>query len=169
MRSFKAQLVPAFQVVGRIVLQSRKALLRILANQFRKLNHPKRILQRGDHVLFILEVGVSIVDLHTSHALNLPVHAFFRVRDKCLSVSAKDQIRKFLRRLRSDTTQAERRIGKEAVHFGTGNQQHSISKSTMPIDEKVIVISGVLGEHQDGGACLLRRRNDLFNRSNTVM
>ena len=91
------------------------------------------------------------------------------MRDKCLPVSAKDQIRKFLRRLRSDTTQTECRIREEAVHFGTGNQQHSISKSTMPIDEKVIVISGVLGEHHDAGACLLGRRNDLFNRSNTVM
>ena len=112
---------------------------------------------------------MSIVNLHAGHALNLPVHAFFRMRHKRLSVSTKDQIGKFLRRLWRHTTQADCWISQKPLHFCAGNQQHAVTDTSMPIDKKVIVISGVLGEHHDAGACLLRRRNDLLNRAHTVM
>lgn len=158
-----AELVPALEIVGGVVVQGGISFLRILADQPGGGDEPEGILHGGDEPLFFLEVGVRVIDLVPRDARKLPVHPLFEVRDERQAPPAADDVRKVLHGAGFKLAETLAGEDQQPLGLGPGNQQDAIAQPLMPVVEAVVRRGGVVREHQDLRADRFRGGDDVFD------
>src|SRR5262249_5422048 len=112
---------------------------------------------------------MGVVNFSAAQTADVPVHAFFQVGQKGETAPAAHEVGKFLRRAGLEAAQTLRRKRQKPLRFRSGNEEDAVPLPAMPVLEVVVMVRGMLGEHEHASACLLGGRHDLLDGATAIV